>query len=181
MFLTFSYFTFYGMMAVGLTSSQQLAAVISSAFYSIWNLFSGFLIPRPVSWLLPRLTLSSSLLAPEMRNFCSSSFCWENPYKTWLISGFFVMQSMPPWWFWYYYLSPVAWTLYGLIESQLGDVKTPINAAGFPGLSVEEYLHEYFGYSHSMVGVCAAVLVGFVLLFWLVFAFSIKFLNFQRR
>lgn len=49
MFLTFSYFTFYGMMAVGLTSSQQLAAVISSAFYSIWNLFSGFLIPRPVS------------------------------------------------------------------------------------------------------------------------------------
>ena len=49
MFLTFSYFTFYGMMAVGLTPNQQLAAVVSSAFYSLWNLLSGFLIPKPVS------------------------------------------------------------------------------------------------------------------------------------
>jgi hypothetical protein len=49
MFLTFTYFTFYGMMAVGLTPSQQLAAVISSAFYSLWNLLSGFLIPKAVS------------------------------------------------------------------------------------------------------------------------------------
>lgn len=49
MFLTFSYFTFYGMMAVGLTPNQHLAAVISSAFYSLWNLLSGFLIPKPVS------------------------------------------------------------------------------------------------------------------------------------
>ncbi|KAH7438824.1 hypothetical protein KP509_04G032700 [Ceratopteris richardii] len=47
MFLTFTYFTFYGMVAVGLSPSQQLAAVISSAFYSVWNLFSGFLIPFP--------------------------------------------------------------------------------------------------------------------------------------
>ncbi|CAI8585681.1 unnamed protein product [Vicia faba] len=46
MFLTFTYFTFYGMMAVGFTASQQLAAVISSAFYSLWNLLSGFLIPK---------------------------------------------------------------------------------------------------------------------------------------
>jgi len=37
------------MMAVGLTPSQHLAAVISSAFYSLWNLLSGFLIPKSVS------------------------------------------------------------------------------------------------------------------------------------
>lgn len=49
MFLTFTYFTFYGMMAVGLTPSQHLAAVVSSAFYSLWNLLSGFLVPKPVS------------------------------------------------------------------------------------------------------------------------------------
>lgn len=53
MFLTFTYFTFYGMMAVGLTSSQHLAAVISSAFYSLWNLLSGFLVPKPVSGPFP--------------------------------------------------------------------------------------------------------------------------------
>lgn len=49
MFLTFAYFTFYGMMAVGLTPNQQMAAVVSSAFYSLWNLISGFLVPKPVS------------------------------------------------------------------------------------------------------------------------------------
>lgn len=49
MFLTFTNFTFYGMMAVGLTSNQQTAAVLSSAFYSLWNLLSGFLVPKPVT------------------------------------------------------------------------------------------------------------------------------------
>lgn len=49
MFLTFTYFTFYGMMAVGITPTQHFAAVISSAFYSLWNLVSGFLIPKSVS------------------------------------------------------------------------------------------------------------------------------------
>lgn len=49
MFLTFTYFTFYGMMAVGLTPSQHMAAVVSSAFYSLWNLLAGFLVPKPVS------------------------------------------------------------------------------------------------------------------------------------
>lgn len=47
MFLTFTYFTFYGMMTVGLTPSQHMAAVVSSAFYSLWNLLSGFLVPKP--------------------------------------------------------------------------------------------------------------------------------------
>jgi hypothetical protein len=49
MFLTFCYFTFYGMMVIGLTPSQQLAAIISTFFYSLWNLFCGFLIPVTVS------------------------------------------------------------------------------------------------------------------------------------
>lgn len=48
-FLTFTYFTFYGMMCVGITPTQSVSAVISSSFYSLWNLYSGFLIPRRVS------------------------------------------------------------------------------------------------------------------------------------
>ncbi|GMN23687.1 hypothetical protein TIFTF001_000222 [Ficus carica] len=47
MFLTFMYFTFFSMMAVGLTPSLHLATVISSAVYSLWNLLSGFFVPRP--------------------------------------------------------------------------------------------------------------------------------------
>jgi hypothetical protein len=34
-------------MAVAVSPSVQLAAVISSGFYSIWFLFAGFLIPPP--------------------------------------------------------------------------------------------------------------------------------------
>ena len=52
MYFTFLYFTFYGMMAVGLTPSYPVASIVSSAFYNIWNLFSGFIIPRPVSVII---------------------------------------------------------------------------------------------------------------------------------
>ncbi|XP_030447307.1 ABC transporter G family member 31 [Syzygium oleosum] len=135
MFLTFTYFTFYGMMAVGLTPSQHLAAVISSAFYSLWNLLSGFLIPKP---------------------------------------------NIPGWWIWFYYICPVAWTLRGVITSQLGDVDTQIVGPSFKG-SVKEYLEVSLGYGGGMIGVSVAVLVGFNLFFFAVFAFSAKVLNFQRR
>ncbi|XP_042498756.1 pleiotropic drug resistance protein 1-like [Macadamia integrifolia] len=53
MYFTLLYFTFYGMMTVAMTPNQNIAAIVSAAFYSIWNLFSGFIIPRtriPVWW-----------------------------------------------------------------------------------------------------------------------------------
>ncbi|KAK9128626.1 hypothetical protein Syun_017423 [Stephania yunnanensis] len=34
-------------MAVALTPNTHLAPVVSSAFYSIWNPLSGFLVPKP--------------------------------------------------------------------------------------------------------------------------------------
>ena len=33
----------------------------------------------------------------------------------------YTLQQIPIWWRWYYWASPVAWTLYGLITSQVGD------------------------------------------------------------
>ena len=50
MYFTLLYFTFYGMLAVSITPNFQVAAVVASAFYNLFNLFSGFLIPRPVSF-----------------------------------------------------------------------------------------------------------------------------------
>lgn len=47
MFCTLLYFNYMGMMLVALTPNYQLASIISSAFYSMFNLFSGFLIPQP--------------------------------------------------------------------------------------------------------------------------------------
>jgi ABC-type multidrug transport system ATPase subunit/ABC-type multidrug transport system permease subunit len=45
--LTLLTFTMYGQMAVALTPNVQLASVVSSFFYSFFNLFAGFLIPVP--------------------------------------------------------------------------------------------------------------------------------------
>lgn len=50
MYFTLLYFTFYGMMTVAATPNHNIAAIVASAFYGFWNIFSGFIIPRPVSF-----------------------------------------------------------------------------------------------------------------------------------
>ncbi|XP_074574926.1 ABC transporter G family member 36-like isoform X2 [Curcuma longa] len=132
MYFTLLYFTFYGMMAVGLTPNHHIASIVSAAFYAIWNLFSGFLIPRP---------------------------------------------QIPVWWRWYYWICPVAWTLYGLVVSQFGDVHEKLE----DGPSVAEFVRSYFGFRHNFLGVVATAIVAFPVLFAFLFGFSIKMFNFQRR
>ncbi|GAB2293593.1 transcription factor [Dionaea muscipula] len=133
MFFTLLYFTYYGMMTVAVTPNQHVAAIIAAAFYSLWNLFSGFIIPRP---------------------------------------------SIPIWWRWYYWACPVAWTLYGLVTSQFGDMQRQLQDQG---VSIEEFLRAHYGFHHDFLGVVAGVLVGMVVVFVFIFAFSIKSLNFQKR
>ncbi|PVH38524.1 hypothetical protein PAHAL_5G278100 [Panicum hallii] len=72
MYFTLLYFTFFGMLAVGLAPDGSIAAIVSSGFYGLWNLFSGFLIPLhripiwsrwfywicPVAWTLYGLCAS---------------------------------------------------------------------------------------------------------------------------
>ncbi|CAA0810655.1 ABC transporter G family member 40 [Striga hermonthica] len=101
LFTSLLYFVLYGMMTVAVTPNHNVAAIISSFFYGLWNLFSGFIIPRPD-----------------------------------------VMET---------------------------------------GETVEDFLRNYFGFRHDMLGLVAGVLLGFVVLFTFVFAFSIKTFNFQRR
>ncbi|CAI0473625.1 unnamed protein product [Linum tenue] len=132
MFFSLLYFTYYGMMTVAITPNHHIASIISSFFYSIWNLFAGFIVPRP---------------------------------------------SIPVWWRWNYWANPIAWTLYGLIVSQYGDVKTPMEG----GQTVEDFLSSYFGFEHDFLGVVAGVMVGLVAVFAFIFAISIKSFNFQRR
>ncbi|EXC25846.1 ABC transporter G family member 40 [Morus notabilis] len=132
-FFALMYFTYYGMMAVALTPNVSIAQIVSAAFYGLWNLFSGFVIPRP---------------------------------------------RMPGWWVWYYWACPFAWTLYGLLVSQYGDISTNI---GETGESVKNYVDRYYGFDHDFLGVVAVVSVVFALVFAVIFAFAIKVLNFQRR
>ncbi|KAI5400349.1 hypothetical protein KIW84_065294 [Lathyrus oleraceus] len=133
MYFTLCYFTFYGMMAVAITPNHHVASIVASAFYAIWNLFSGFVVPRPM---------------------------------------------IPVWWRWYYWACPVAWTIYGLIASQFGDINIMMESENE---TVQEFITSYFGIKHDFIGVCAAVVVGTGVLFACIFAVSIKLFNFQRR
>ncbi|KAH9666408.1 ABC transporter G family member 40 [Citrus sinensis] len=133
MFWSFLLFTFYGMMCVAMTPNLHIATVVSIAFYGIWNVFSGFIIPR---------------------------------------------TRIPIWWRWYYWANPIAWTLYGLVASQFGDIDdTRLES----GETVKQFLRSYFGFKHDFLGVIAAVHVAFTVLFVFVFALGIKAFNFQRR
>jgi len=76
----------------------------------------------------------------------------------------------------------VAWTLYGLIVSQFGDITTTVLVVGTgENPAVKDYVNTFFGYKHSFLGVVAGVLVGWAVFFAIIFVFAIKFLNFQRR
>ncbi|XP_059595506.1 pleiotropic drug resistance protein 1 isoform X2 [Vitis vinifera] len=133
MFCTLLYFTFYGMMAVAATPNQHIASIIAATFYTLWNLFSGFIVPR---------------------------------------------NRIPVWWRWYCWICPVAWTLYGLVASQFGDIQSTLLENN---QTVKQFLDDYFGFKHDFLGVVAAVVVGFVVLFLFIFAYAIKAFNFQKR
>jgi hypothetical protein len=82
------------------------------------------------------------------------------------------------WWRWYYWICPVAWTLYGLVATQFGD---DVTSRIETNETVKEFIRRYFGYRDDFVGIAAFVVVGFTMLFALIFATSLKLFNFQRR
>uniref|UniRef100_A0A161ZXM9 ABC transporter domain-containing protein n=1 Tax=Daucus carota subsp. sativus TaxID=79200 RepID=A0A161ZXM9_DAUCS len=133
-FFTLLYFAYFGMMTVAVTPNADIAAVIAAAFYGLWNLFSGFIMPRP---------------------------------------------AMPDWWKWFSWICPVAWTLYGLIGSQFGDIDDKILEDVHQ--NVKDFVDDYFGFKHDHVGLAAFAVVTVAVLFALVFAVSVKSLNFQKR
>ncbi|PSS17958.1 ABC transporter G family member 36 like [Actinidia chinensis var. chinensis] len=136
-YISFLYFTYYGMMTVSVTPNHQVAAIFAAAFYALFNLFSGFFIPRP---------------------------------------------KIPKWWIWYYWICPVAWTVYGLIVTQYGDVLDTIKVPGItPDPTIKWYVQNHFGYEPDFIGPIAAGLVGFAVFFAFMYAYCIKTLNFQMR
>ncbi|XP_078168191.1 ABC transporter G family member 36-like isoform X7 [Carex rostrata] len=134
-YFTFLYFTYYGMMCVGVTPNYNVASIVSSAFFGLWNLFSGFLISK---------------------------------------------SQIPGWWIWYYYITPVGWTLYGLVVSQYGDITDKMDD-GADHQTVKDYVDSYFGFKHDFLPVVAVIVLAFAVLFAFLFGFSIQKFNFQKR
>ncbi|KAM6568607.1 hypothetical protein CsatB_016592 [Cannabis sativa] len=100
-----------------------------------------------------------------------------------LFAGFFLTRvQIPIWWRWYYWASPVAWTVYGLVTSQLGDKDIEIEVYGFStGIQLKMFLKESLGFDYDFLPVVGIVHLAWVLLFFFVFAYGIKYLNFQKR
>ncbi|KAI3447489.1 hypothetical protein Pfo_004154 [Paulownia fortunei] len=99
-----------------------------------------------------------------------------------LFSGFLIPRTqIPIWWRWYYWGSPVAWTIYGLVTSQVGDLTSQLEVPGVGVMTVKAYLKESLGFDHDFLPIVGVMHLVFILLFALVFAFGIKCLNFQRR
>lgn len=68
-FISFLYFTYYGMMTVSITPNHQVAAIFAAAFYLIFNLFSGFYIPRPVKFLQIRIIHICFILVKQLQHW----------------------------------------------------------------------------------------------------------------
>lgn len=168
-FFSFLYFTYYGMMTVSITPNHQVASIFGAAFYGVFNLFSGFFIPRPVSTILV-------LLFYIRRRITLVIFTNIIPLLT------LAFQKIPKWWVWYYWICPVAWTVYGLIVSQYRDVTIGISVPGETNrIAINQYIEDHYGFKQDFMGPVAAVLVAFTVFFAFVFAFCIKALNFQTR
>ena len=90
-------------------------------------------------------------------------------------------QRIPIWWRWYYWASPTAWTVYGIVASQIGDKTSLVQVPGSAPISVKDYLKKQFGFEYAFLPNVAVAHIAFVVLFLFVFAYGIKFLNFQRR
>ncbi|KAL0427048.1 UNVERIFIED_CONTAM: ABC transporter G family member 32 [Sesamum latifolium] len=105
-------------------------------------------------------------------------------YMLWnLFSGFMIPHKrIPIWWRWYYWANPIAWSLYGLVASQYSDSDRLIKLSdGAKLISTRLLVKNVFGFRHDFIGIAGFMVVGFCMLFALIFAFAIKSFNFQRR
>lgn len=144
MYFTLLYFTFHGMMAIGLTPSETVAYVVSSTIYNAWNLFSGYLIPRPVSYSPIVCHFSCHyLLVSEFKHVV---FCYNLHIQP------LFRQKIPVWWRWFCWICPVAWT-YGLVAPNMVISK--------PRLMAETKLQHC-----SLQSTLASIVTGYGLLHW---------------
>ena len=65
-----------------------------------------------------------------------------------------------------------------MVGSQFGDIQKPFHNEN---TAVKAFVEDYFGFDHDFLGVVAAAIVGWAVLFAFVFAVAIKVFNFQKR
>jgi len=92
-----------------------------------------------------------------------------------------LLQMMPVWWRWVYWADPAAWTVYGLMFSQLADRTEKILVPGLGEQTVRDFLEGYLGLQDRYFELVTCLHLAIIGLFAFLFFLAIKHLNFQRR
>ena len=130
----------------------------------------GYLIPQPVIYSPIVYHFSCHyLLVSEFKHVV---FCYNLHIQP------LFRQKNPIWWRWFCWICPVAWTLYGLVASQYGDIQTNIDGRD---QTAAQFVTEYFGFHRDLLWVVALVHIVFTVAFAFMFSFAIMKFNFQRR
>lgn len=151
-------------MTVTLTPTPEIASSVSFLIYLLWSFFSGFFISRKVN-----LTFLA----------CNNLFRIQACYTERMLT--MLKQMIPVWWRWLYWVNPAAWTLYGLMFSQLGDLDKPIHVPGNLDQPINVFVQDLFGFQDNDFTIIVALHFGVIVLFLSFFGFSIEKLNFQIR
>lgn len=76
--MSFIAFTLSGMATMALTPAPQISAVLIYFFICLWNLFSGFIIPRPVYHSLLPSFFKSIIIGSKLWNrFKTIKLCFK--------------------------------------------------------------------------------------------------------
>uniref|UniRef100_A0A166EM04 ABC transporter domain-containing protein n=1 Tax=Daucus carota subsp. sativus TaxID=79200 RepID=A0A166EM04_DAUCS len=122
---------------------------------------------------------NSHILVEYFEVFLPSPELWERSNELYTIIG---AMRIPVYWMWYYYICPMAWTVYGLIVSQFGDVEDTIEVPGVtPDPSIKAYMEVQFGYDPDFMVPVGTIIVGFTVFFAFMYALCLRTLNFQTR
>jgi hypothetical protein len=162
-FLTFPYFTYYGMMSIAISPNIQVASIFTGSFYPLFNLFSGF-IPRKVShcFLLPsklQIIMLSYINKLTQIMSCSANPCMVGLVLLDLSCDMDSLQAdcVAIWW---------------CGRSYQGFWATRSAS--------QVFINHHFGFDPDFMGIVAAVLAAFTV-FVFIYAYCIKTFNFQQR
>uniref|UniRef100_A0A0E0RAA5 ABC transporter domain-containing protein n=1 Tax=Oryza rufipogon TaxID=4529 RepID=A0A0E0RAA5_ORYRU len=99
-----------------------------------------------------------------------------------LFAGFLVVRPLIPiWWRWYYWANPVSWTIYGVVASQFGKNGDVLSVPGGSPTVVKQFLEDNLGMRHSFLGYVVLTHFGYIIVFFFIFGYAIKYFNFQKR
>ena len=143
------------------------------------NIQESYIEKKVISFLSSQIHIASTLVY--------SCICFPNLFlKDLLLSCgtamiLYVMQRMPKWYAWYYYVNPFAYSLQGIVLSQLGDVEDELSLPDGGSVNVKEALALTFGYHHDFLGYTVLIMIAFSLVFIVSGLICLHSLRFQTR